>query len=165
MASGADLTEGALTQDVTIPGVRTLGQSRELTLHYTSTTADVRPILPLTATLDVRAAVPQTFSAEITVGGLKQGNRGYWNASVMNEGATSSTRMGVSYEAASLPTGRYPYELALYSNYPQSSIGSLLRGFTLLRNEQTSPFGSGWTLIGIDRLVLTTEGAPEIRTM
>ena len=87
MASGGDLTEGTLSQDVTIPGVRTLGASRDLTFHYTSTTADVHPILPVTATLDVRAAVPQTFSADMTVGGLKQGNRGYWNASPMDESA------------------------------------------------------------------------------
>ena len=156
MASGADLTEGTLTQDVTIPGVRTLGQSRDLTLHYTSTTADVRPILPVTATLDIRAAVPSTFSANITVGGLQQGTRGYWNASPMSENATSTTRLGVQYDAAMLPTGRYPYELATFSNYAQSSIGAISRGFTMIRNEQQSAFGAGWTLRGVDRLIPTT---------
>ena len=156
MASSGDLTEGTLTQDVTLPGVRTLGASRDLTLHYTSTTADVRPILPVTATLDVRAAVPQTFSANITVGGLQQGTRGYWNASPMNEGATSTTRLGVQYDASPLPTGRYPYELATFSNYAQSSIGAISRGFTMIRNEQQSAFGAGWTLRGVDRLIPTT---------
>lgn len=158
MASNGDLTEGTLTQDVTIPGIRTLGVSRDLTLHYTSTTTDVRPILPVTATLDVRAAVPTTFSADLTVGGLKQGTRGVWNATVMNESATSSTRMGVSYDAGSLPTGRYPYELVLYSNYGQSAIGAVTNGSTLVRNEQASAFGAGWTLMGLDRLVLSPAG-------
>lgn len=156
IGSGGDLTEGTLTQDVTIPGIRTLGVSRDLTLHYTSTTADVRPILPVTATLDVRAAVPQTFSAEMTVGGLKQGTRGYWNASPMNENATSSTRLGVQYDASPLPTGRYPYELATFSNYGQSSIGAISRGFTMIRNEQQSAVGAGWTLRGVDRIVLSS---------
>ncbi len=156
VSSRGDLTEGTLTQDVTIPGVRTLGQSRELTLHYTSTTADVRPILPVTATLPQEAAVPQTISAQITVGGLQQGARGYWNASPMNELAASTTRLGVQYDASPLPTGRYPYELVNYSNYAQSSIGAISRGFTMIRNEQHSPFGSGWTLRGVDRLIPTT---------
>ncbi|MEK6762394.1 MAG: carboxypeptidase regulatory-like domain-containing protein [Nitrospirota bacterium] len=157
MASSGDLTEGTLTQDVSIPGIRTLGASRDLTLHYTSTTADVRPILPVTATLDFRAAVPQTFSAEMTVGGLRQGTRGYWNASPMNEGATSTTRLGVQYDASPLPTGRYPYELATFSNYAQSSIGAISRGFSMIRNEQLSAFGAGWTLRGVDRLIPTTD--------
>ena len=156
MASSGDLTEGTLTQDVTVPGVRTLGQSRDLTLHYTSTTADVRPILPVTATLDIRAAVPLTFSADFTVGGLRQGTRGYWNASPMNEGATSTTRLGVQYDASPLPTGRYPYELGTFSTYAQSSIGAISRGFTMIRNEQQSPFGTGWTLRGVDRLIPAT---------
>ena len=158
LASGGDLTEGTLTQDVMIPGVRTLGVSRDLTLQYNSTTADVRPILPIDATLDVRAAVPQTFSADLTVGGLKQGTRGVWNASVMNENATSRTHMGVSYDGSSLPTGRYPYELVTYSNYAQSSIGAVTTGHTVLRNEQASPFGVGWNLIGLDRLILAPAG-------
>ena len=156
MASGADLTEGALTQDVTIPGIRSLGASRDLTLHYNSTTADVRPILPVTATLDIRAAVPQTFSAQMTVGGLQQGTRGYWDASPMNEQASSTTRMGVQYDAAPLPTGRYPYELLTFSNYGQSSIGAITRGFTMIRNEQQSPFGAGWTLMGLDKIVVSS---------
>ncbi|MDH5668629.1 MAG: hypothetical protein OEY86_11510, partial [Nitrospira sp.] len=153
-----DLTEGTLTQTVTVPGVRTQGVSRDLTLQYNSMTADATPILPITATLDVRAAVPQTFSADLTVGGLKQGNRGYWDASVMSETTTSSTRMGVSYDGTALPTGRYPYELVLYSNYSQSSIGAVTTGQTILRNEQASPFGVGWNLRGVDRLLTTPLG-------
>ena len=156
ISSGGDLTEGTLTQAVMIPGVRSIGVSRDLTLQYNSTTADVQPILPIAATLDVRAAVPLTFSADLTVGGLKQGTRGVWNASVMNENATSSTRMGVSYDGAALPTGRYPYELVTYSNYAQSSVGAVTNGYTILRNEQGSPFGSGWGLTHLDRLITTT---------
>ena len=155
--SKGDLTEGTLTQTILVPGVRTLGVSRDLTLQYNSTTADVQPILPIDATLDVRAAVPQTFSADLTVGGLKQGTRGYWNAAVMNEDATSSTRMSVSYNGATLPTGRYPYELVTYSNYAQSSIGAVTNGYTVIRNEQASPFGAGWGVKGLDRLVLTAD--------
>ena len=47
ISSGGDLTEGTLTQAVMIPGVRTFGVSRDLTLQYNSTTADVQPILPI----------------------------------------------------------------------------------------------------------------------
>src|SRR5437660_671798 len=73
-ASQADLAEGALSLDQAIPGVRTLGVARDLTLHYRSTSADVRPILPIDAFLSVRAAVPPTFSARLSVGGTQQGD-------------------------------------------------------------------------------------------
>ena len=64
-----------------------------------------------------------------------------------------------SPSAAPLPTGRYPYELLTFSNYGSagnSSIGAISRGFTMIRNEQQSAFGAGWTLRGVDRLIPTT---------
>lgn len=157
--SAADLTAGALSQEIKISGVRTLGVSRDLTLQYRSTHADVRPILPVITTLDVRAAVPNTFSADFTVGGLAQGTRGYWNASVMDESATSSARLGLQFDATSLKTGRYPYELMLFSNYGQSSIGGASQRDIVIRNEQTSVWGAGWTLAGLDRLLVQSNGA------
>ncbi len=156
--SGADLEEGALRQDVAIPGVRTLGATRDLTLHYRSTSADVRPILSLDAFLSVRAAVPQTFSARLIVGGIRQGQELFWNAAGLPESADSTSRLGIPFDASTLPTGRYPYEVMLFSNYPQSSIGGGVTRQTLIRNERASPFGAGWTLAGLDRLVAQADG-------
>jgi len=152
VCSQADLDEGALTVELAIPGVRALGVSRDLTLQYRSTSADVRPILPIDALLSRRAAVPQTFSARLTVGGMQQGEELYWNASGLPLATDSVSRLGVQFDASSLTTGRYPYELMLFSNYPQSSIGGGAFGHVLIRNERTSPFGAGWTLVGLDRL-------------
>jgi RHS repeat-associated protein len=159
MASNGDLTEGTLTQDLTIPGIRTLGISRNLTLHYTSTTADVRPILPVSVTLPAIGPVPPTFSVDLTVGGLIQGIRGVWDASVMDENVASTTRMGVQFEAAPFPTGRYSYGLGTYSNYPQTSIGAITTGNVIVRNERASPVGAGWTLSEVDRIVLSSSTA------
>jgi hypothetical protein len=159
MASNGDLTEGTLTQDLTIPGIRTLGISRNLTLQYTSTTADVRPILPVSVTLPAVGPVPPTFSVDLTVGGLIQGTRGVWDASVMDENAASTTRLGVQFEAAPFPTGRYSYGLGTYSNYPQTSIGAITTGNVIVRNERASPVGAGWTLSEVDRIVLSSSTA------
>ncbi|MGH7260610.1 MAG: RHS repeat-associated core domain-containing protein [Nitrospiraceae bacterium] len=157
--SGSDLSAGALSHDVTIPGIRTLGVARDLTLHYRSTSADVRPILPINASLGSSVAVPQTFSARLTVGGIQQGPEVYWNASGLPPAAASTFRLGVQFDASTLNTGRYVYEMMLFSNYAQSSIGGGTPGKTLVRNERTSPFGSGWTLTGLDRLLLQSDGS------
>ncbi|MGH3755678.1 MAG: beta strand repeat-containing protein, partial [Pseudonocardiaceae bacterium] len=158
-ASESDLSAGALSHDVTIPGVRTLGVARDLTLHYRSTSADVRPILPMNVTLGGGVAVPQTFSARLTVGGIQQGPEMYWNASGLPPAAVSTSRLGVQFDASTLNTGRYAYELMLFSNYAQSSIGGGTQGKALIRNERTSPFGSGWTLTGLDRLLPQSDGS------
>jgi RHS repeat-associated protein len=158
-ASQGDLTEGALTETVTIPGVRTLGVSRDLTLRYTSTTADVQPILPVNAFLSVRAAVPPTFSARLSVGGVQQGPEVYWDSHAVAENDNSTSRLGLSFNASALSTGHYPYELTLFSNYPQSSIGGVGTSRVLVRNEQQSPIGAGWTLSGLDRLIPQSNGS------
>lgn len=159
LGSEADLEEGALSLDQAIPGVRTLGVARDLTLHYRSTSADVQPILPVDAALSVRAAVPRTFSARLTVGGLQQGDELFWDAAGLPEDADSVSRLGVPFDGSGLPTGRYPYELMLFSNYPFSSIGGATRRQLLLRNERRSPFGAGWTLAGVDRLFPQADGS------
>ena len=153
------MEEGALALDYVLSGVRSLGLSRDLSLRYRSTLADVRPILPLDATLSSRTAVPQTVSARITVGGMQQGEEVFWNTSGLPVNTTSVSRLGVQTDASTLPTGRYPYEVMLFSNYPQSSIGGGALGQLLVRNERASPFGAGWTLAGVDRLHVQANGS------
>ncbi|MDH5669204.1 MAG: hypothetical protein OEY86_14465, partial [Nitrospira sp.] len=40
----------------------------------------------------------------------------------------------------------------------QSSVGAVATGHTIVRNEQASPFGAGWNLRGVDRLLVTPLG-------
>jgi YD repeat-containing protein len=158
LKSRTDLTEGNLTQQVVIPGVRTLGVTRDLTLRYQSTHADVRPILPADTFLSSRVFVPQTFSARLTIGGVQQGVDRYWNAATLPQGVDNRFHLGLQMDGSSLATGLYPFELMVFSNYPQSSIGGGANAFTLIRNEQQSPFGAGWTLEGLDRLYPQADG-------
>lgn len=157
IASGSDLTQGALTHEVTIPGVRTLGVVRNLTLHYRSTSADVRPILPLNVTLGGGVAVPQTFSIRLSVGGIQQGSDLYWSAASLSQTAVS--RLGMQFDGATLGTGRYGVDTTAFSNYPQSSIGGTAPNRILVRNERASPFGAGWTMSGLDRLLVQSDGS------
>jgi hypothetical protein len=158
LGSEADLAEGALSQPLVIPGLRTLGVSRDLRFQYRSTSADVQPIIPLDAFLDARAAVPSTFSVRAVFGGIQLGDERVWNSATLPENTSSLSRIGFQLNGGAVPTGQYPFDVTLFSNYPQSSIGGLGRQYLLVRNERSSPFGAGWTLEGVDRLLsLTTD--------
>jgi hypothetical protein len=103
--SEADLTAGALALDEIIPGIRTLGVTRDLALHYRSTNADVQRIVPMNATLRVQAAVPTTFSARLSIGGVQLGQDRYWDSRALPENADSVSRLGVQFDGSALPTG------------------------------------------------------------
>ncbi|MDN5942206.1 MAG: hypothetical protein L0H94_10020, partial [Nitrospira sp.] len=136
-----------------------LGSSRDLTLHYRSTTADVRPIIPVEVTLPAFIAVPNTFSVSLSVAGVEQVSNLHWDAHLLPETSDSISRLGIPWDASALPTGRYPYRFTLFNHYGQSSIGTGSNRFTLVRNERASAIGAGWTVASVDRLYPQTDGA------
>ena len=65
VGSEANVEEGSLYITHNVPSYRSLGQNRTLSLTYSSITADPRPIITLDTTLNVRAAVPNTYSTRL----------------------------------------------------------------------------------------------------
>ncbi len=165
VGSDANLEEGSLFLTHTIPSYRSLGQSRSLSLTYSSVTADVRPIVSLDATLSVQAAVPNTFSTKLEVGGVQQGGEIFTDTRSLPENADSTSRISVQFDASNLTTGRYPYKATIFSNYQNSSIGGITSGNVIVLNRKNGPLGSGWGMAGVQRLhiqpdqnIVLTEG-------
>ncbi len=155
----ASLLKGSLIEDYALPSVRSLGVARSLRLVYTSTTADVQTIVSFDNFLSVRAAVPRTFSVSLSVGGVAQGAPVFYDATTLPEDADSTSRLGVQFDASTLPTGRYAYSARIFSNYEQSSIGAITGGRVLVVNQRKSPIGSGWGLSGVQRLLQQPDGS------
>jgi RHS repeat-associated protein len=158
--AGSDviLSEGSLQEDHTLPGVRSLGVSRSLRLVYDSTSADVRPIIPLDTTLSLRTAVPLTFSAALQVGGVTQGAEVFYDATSLPESADSTSRLAVQFDGSSLPTGRYPFTAGVFSHYAQSAVGAFVESEAIVVNQRQSPIGAGWGIAGLQRLHLQPDG-------
>ncbi|MGH7262130.1 MAG: RHS repeat domain-containing protein, partial [Nitrospiraceae bacterium] len=91
------------------------------------------------------------------VAGVQQGGEAFWNAAGLSQTAVS--RLGVQFDGSTLGTGRHGFEMMAFSNYPQSSIGGATPGRILVRNERASPFGAGWTMAGLDRLLVQSDGS------
>jgi hypothetical protein len=117
VGSEANLEEGSLYVTHNLPSYRSLGQSRSLSLTYSSVTADPRPIISLDTTLSVRAAVPNFYSTRILVGGLQQSGEVFTDTRSLPEDADSTSRLSVQFDASNLATGRYPYQATVFSNY------------------------------------------------
>ena len=149
--STAAVRGGELGVTHTLAGVRSLGVSRPLTLRYTSTHADPRPIIVSDATILQRAAVPKTASLKLRVGGVDQPKELFTDTTGLSESVDETLRQAVLLDGIALPTGRYPYRLTLTSNYLSSSISTFLNGQVIVNNRRSSPFGAGWSLEGLQR--------------
>jgi RHS repeat-associated protein len=141
---------------------RSFSQSQAVRLIYNSQHADPQPVIISDVTIPMQAAVPPTVSTHLSVGGVDQGTEVFTNTSGLNENVNETIRRVVQFDATSFPTGHYPYQLMLSSNYPQSSVSSIQTGNVLVNNQQDSPFGAGWTLDGLQRLVLDDTGSAVI---
>jgi PKD repeat protein len=141
VGSAANLKEGSVFSTHTIPSYRSLGQSRSVSLAYSSVAADPNPIVSLNATLSMRAAVPNSFSTRLSIGGVQQGGELYTDTSSLPEDDDSTTRLTHMFNASNLPSGRYGYEATVFSNYLNSSIGGISNGDLIVVNHKTSPLG------------------------
>ncbi|MBI2359071.1 MAG: RHS repeat protein, partial [Deltaproteobacteria bacterium] len=163
-SSEVNLEEGSLFLSHSLPPYRSLGQSRSLSLTYSSVTADPRPIISLNTTLSVRAAVPNSFSTRLKVGGVQQGGEVFTDTRSLPEDRDSTSRISVQFDASNLPTGRYPYEATIFSNYQNSSIGGITNGNVIVLNRKNSPLGSGWAISDLQQLHVQGDGSALLTT-
>ncbi len=158
VGSEANLEEGSLYLSHGLSSYRSLGQSRNLSLTYSSITADPRPIISLDSTLSVRAAVPNSFSTRLKVGGVQQGGEIHTNSSSLLEDSDSTSRMSVQFDASNLATGRYPFEATVFSNYLNSSVGGISAGNVIVFNRKSSAIGAGWAISDLQQLHVQSSG-------
>jgi YD repeat-containing protein len=133
------------------------GQSRSVSLIYSSVTADPTPG-ELNTTLSVRAAVPNTFSTRLLIGGVQQGGEIFTDARSLPEDADSFSRLAHMFNASNLSTGRYSYQATVFSNYLNSSIGGITNGNVIVVNRKNSAFGTGWGVSDLQQLHLQSAG-------
>ncbi len=158
VGSEANLEEGSLYITHNLPSYRSLSQNRSLSLTYSSITADPRPIITLDTTLNVRAAVPNSYSTRLVVGGVQQGGEVFTDARSLPEDADSISRLSIQFDASNLVSGRYPYQATVFSNYLNSSIGGIASGNVIVVNRKSSPMGAGWAVTGLQQLHPQADG-------
>jgi RHS repeat-associated protein len=139
-----------------------------LTLVYNSAVADPQPVFQTRFQLDPTKALPSSLTAQLTLtNGSGQtvytGPTVYYNPGAANPGDWLQIALPAS--AAGLASGRYNWQIqvtATYSGTPTTTTYtgavSLITSGTAGNNLTANPFGPGWSLANVQRLIPTTSG-------
>ena len=94
------------------------------------------------------------MSTNLNVGGIDQGVELFTGGNIpqIPGGRFATVRSAVQFDSSMLQTGLYPYTFTMNCNFPKSRRSTNVRGEVIVNNQINSPFGSGWTLDGIQKL-------------
>ena len=130
-------------------------------LVYNSATVGVRPVINVLVTPDVGLGNPVLIRARLTWdGGSPQGwyYYGSWDS-------TAARVIGVQQDTAVTQTGRYDWTVNVEVDYagPITHTPSVSGRVTVLVQDSSvsgkiDPYGAGWGIAGVDRLVSVTDG-------
>jgi hypothetical protein len=149
------LGTGSLLEDHTLVGYRSMGQVRALRLVYSSLRADPRPIIIGVFRIPEGRAIPSSLSYSLEIVDLSEGERLFVDTSRLTRGPSYAVVQPAQVDATALDTGLYPYRLHQFADESQDVIEGMMR----VENERDSPFGTGWTLDGVDRLHVLADGS------
>lgn len=151
LGQGAAYECGDLRVAHPLPTTGTLSKPRAPTLLYNSEHAQPYPLVAANVTVPPGLAVPDSIVAVLRLAGVQRA-RGRWLGTQWVPGATR--RIVLGFEDTTLATGIHGYTLEVTSwygaapkNAPQAS------GEVAVVNRRRSPFGAGWWLTGLERLV------------
>lgn len=140
-----------------LPTVRTFNQERTPILLYNSQSARPYPIVSANVILPSGTTGLNRVVATLRVDGVARG-RGVWRGTSWPSAA--AVRIAVGYDALSDVTGIYRYTLDVTAHYTTDSATSQLKGRLAVVNQSASPFGAGWWLAGLERVIVDLSGNP-----
>ena len=141
-----------------LPSVRTFNKLRTPTLLYNSEFAHPYPAVPVVVTISSSTTTPDyvevVLSLKINGSYVPKVTR-TWAGSEWPSGQTSTRRVTIAYDALNDSTGYYPYKVEVTNLYPAGvrMPGTPYTGKMFLINRKASPFGAGWWLAGLDKLI------------
>jgi len=115
------------------------------------------PIIALDFQIPANAAVPETLSAQLTLGGLSSATTVY-DLTDVDPGDT--IRIALQLDATSLATGNYAYSVAIHMEYSGGAYSNgTFTGQHQIFNWSNSVFGNRWWMPELDRLFVNEDGA------
>jgi RHS repeat-associated protein len=136
----------------TTPAYFSMNTPRAVTLLYRSSQARPMPVVQVDVK-DNSASAADMFSIR-----LKRPNETYvtftnGSSQIYVAGSLDTTRLAVQFDGTALATGAYDYTVEVRAHRGGSSLLSTAPVTVLVVNEQTSRFGSGWSITGFQRVV------------
>ncbi|MDR4460541.1 MAG: PKD domain-containing protein [Nitrospirales bacterium] len=173
------LCTGGLTEVHDLVPYRSLGIERGVQLVYNSRTAEPYVVIEEEVQIPVPSAVPERVSMGVTVGvprmniqrgimiptapgsgpaGLQIGPPVFFDTSGLSETVIHQFRPKYAWPVGDLATGSYPVRVNLTNHFPTTAVGIDMYETITINNQQSSPFGAGWSVAGVDRLHLQENG-------
>jgi RHS repeat-associated protein len=174
------LKSGELSMDHSLPSVKILNQEYGLTFFYNSYAANPMTLMAADTELNPNITIiPTTTNIKLNIEGK--------TIDTFFNGAGGTVRYPYLFDdtdlnGQKLAAGSYPYIMEISNNYPATygtanffggpstgntgistrgpvSLTSVINGRIVVNNQQDSPFGSGWSLNGLQRLYFDPDGA------
>lgn len=152
---------GSATAAYGTPAYVSADQSRSLALMYASGMASPTTLIQVDATDIGSSELPSQMSIRV-----RSTQTGAWqtftNGSTQSyyEAGTGTRRLSAHLSTAGLASGAYNYDVVVRSHWPDGSFrdAAAVTVRVLVVNEANSPYGAGWIISGVQRLVPTANG-------
>lgn len=161
--------KGDNSASYTLPGYTAFGETQDVTLSYHSQAANPTIIVAGDVTIVDDASLPVTLDTRIEAGGLsildsrswtpRQGLDGSAPALVGEEVRLSQS---MPVDGSGLDSGRYAYRFVSRAQYDCSTVGASHNAEFYVQNEAASPYGNGWSVGGLQKLIEGPDGKVSI---
>jgi len=161
------LGEGNMQTSFALPSYSTLSQQRAPSFIYNSTAADPRPIITANVELPANSTLTQNLQVEVFVNGQRMPGVGVVNISrseidgstIPVQGTTARTSISVAFNASSIPTGVYPYELLVFAEHECAAAAAKAEGNIFINNRSESVYGAGWKPTELQEIIELPDGS------
>ena len=157
------LRDGNISTALNLPGYIALDSERSVKFLYNSTSAAPSPVLAADLTLLAGASLPNLIESSLQIGGVDVAGPVYTSlldadGVPLDPDADETIRQALTFDASALPTGNYPYSIQTTLDYGCSKVTVESMGRDTWVNEGDSPYGSGWTIEGLQTIVEQEDG-------
>jgi RHS repeat-associated protein len=138
---GTDPLSGVVAVHRDLPG--------GLSLNYSSDTAVAKPIVAVDTTWNSTSLPTGPLTATLKIGGVTQSS-----VTIDHTGIQQGSPLRIVLQATSnLPSGKYDAQIDVIAPTGMYSLTQTLTQNVLVENRESSPFGRGWTVTGLEQLV------------
>ena len=147
----------------TSPAYTSLDAPRAVTLTYSAATVIPEATVVVDA-IDGSGTVPTTMSLKLQrPDGAFEPLLGVPSTPTPTEaffqGANGMSRLGARFNTGTLATGAYAYSAVVTSTWSDATLTASIPARVLVVRETQSPYGAGWTVAGLERIIAQSDGA------
>lgn len=145
-----------------LPSTRVFNKARTPTLIYNSEFAHPWPVIPVFVKIASTTTQPDTVrvilkvSKDTVTANYQPKDTATWLGSEWPSGQTTTRRISMTYDGANDTTGYYFYQVDvsnIYNSPSATHTSTTWPGKMFHINRGSSPFGAGWWLAGVERLM------------